>query len=634
MKKIILTVVLVCILTSFNNYSTKLETALKEAGENRKELEKVLDFYKTNPADSLKYKAAVFLIENLPYRYSCKPIPGYEKAFDSINKFPVKANREGHLKKIFKLIPKNYDFDTFESTPEINQITSQFLIQNIELSFKAWNSIPKDKRASFDDFCNYILPYKTANEPFEEDVRQKLSKKYLWVYKNLEAGSSLKTVVDSVAADFNFRVMNDVYKYYPQTLSIDQVEKARVGVCSDGVNYLVNVFRSLGIISAKDLTPHWGNHPTLGHTWLYVKYGNEEYSTDVLGKIDLKKLYFNESIPKVYRESYLFQDKNLFHSLCLDVTNNYVGTTSISVPNLFKASITQPIICVFDYNNEWATVATGDCENNNFKFNNLGVNVLYMAASQENNEIIPINYPFFIDKTKKIQFFKPSETEKNSVEITRKCRLSSPRNRNKVLKMMSSMNGTLFQGANEVDFSDAETLYQVTNFNSNQLKKIEIKSNKKFKYVRFFSNGKETSLATLAFYNDKGEKLKGKVIHKNINNFTQNWSALDKDPLTYSHGKNFSLGLSLETPTTISLIEFQIQNDMNHIRPNNEYELFYWDKYWKTLGIQVAKDTLLKYPKVPKNGLFWLRNNTGGREEQVFTIDQNKKQHWPGSDNY
>lgn len=372
----------------------------------------------------------------------------------------------------------------------------------------------------------------------------------------------------------------------------------------------------------------------MGHSWLYVKFGNEEYSTDVLGKIDLKKTYQDESIPKIYRESYLFQEQNLFHSLSIDVTNDYLSTTSNLIPNLFKAPNTQPVICVFDYNNEWAAVDTGNYENNNFKFNNLGANVLYMAASQEDSGIIPINYPFFIDKTKNIQFFKPSETEKNSVVLTRKCRLSSPRNRNKVLKMMSSMNGTLFQGANEVDFSDAETLYQVTNFNSNQLKKIEIKSNKKFKYVRFFSNGKETSLATLAFYNDKGEKLKGKAIHKNINNFTLNWSALDKDPLTYSYGKNFSLGLSLETPTTISLIEFQIQNDMNHIRPNNEYELFYWDKYWKTLGIQVAKDTLLKYPKVPKNGLFWLRNNTGGREEQVFTIDQNKKQHWPGSDNY
>lgn len=256
MKKIILTVVLVFILTSFNNFSDKLENALKEAGENRAALEKALNFYKTNPADSLKYKAAVFLIENLPYRYSCNSIPGYEKAFDSINKYPVKGNREGMFKKIFKELSSNNIFDPSEMTPDIQQISSQFLINNIELSFTAWNKIPKEKRASFDDFCNYVLPYKTANEPIEDYTRQKLAEKYSWVYKNLEAGASLKTVVDSVAADFNFKVMNDIRRYYPQTLSISQVEKSRLGICSDGVNYLVNVFRALGIVSAMDLTPH------------------------------------------------------------------------------------------------------------------------------------------------------------------------------------------------------------------------------------------------------------------------------------------------------------------------------------------------------------------------------------------
>ena len=100
----------------------------------------------------------------------------------------------------------------------------------------ACNKIPKDKRASFDDFCNYILPYKTANEPFEIGVRERLFKKYAWVHKKLQSGESLQVVVDSVAADFNFKVMNNIYNYYPQTLSITEVEKTRLGVCSDGVN--------------------------------------------------------------------------------------------------------------------------------------------------------------------------------------------------------------------------------------------------------------------------------------------------------------------------------------------------------------------------------------------------------------
>jgi hypothetical protein len=72
---------------------------------------------------------------------------------------------------------------------------------------------------------------------------------------------------------------------------------------------------------------------------------------------------------------------------------------------------------------------------------------------------------------------------------------------------------------------------------------------------------------------------------------------------------------------------------MNHIVIGNEYELFYWDKKWKTLGIQIAKDTLLKYSNVPDNSLLWLKNNTEGKEEHVFSIDKNKRQHWLGSDN-
>ena len=44
-----------------------LEIALQQAGENRVELEKVLSRYQIDPADSLKYRAACFLIENMPY---------------------------------------------------------------------------------------------------------------------------------------------------------------------------------------------------------------------------------------------------------------------------------------------------------------------------------------------------------------------------------------------------------------------------------------------------------------------------------------------------------------------------------------------------------------------------------------
>jgi hypothetical protein len=47
-----------------------LEQALEFAGDNRSEQEKVLVHYSQTPEDSLKLKAAEFLIENMPYHYT------------------------------------------------------------------------------------------------------------------------------------------------------------------------------------------------------------------------------------------------------------------------------------------------------------------------------------------------------------------------------------------------------------------------------------------------------------------------------------------------------------------------------------------------------------------------------------
>lgn len=65
MKKI-LSIIALSIAVMACGGKTNLETALIQAGDNRAELEKVLNHY---AVDSLKYKAACFLIENMPYHY-------------------------------------------------------------------------------------------------------------------------------------------------------------------------------------------------------------------------------------------------------------------------------------------------------------------------------------------------------------------------------------------------------------------------------------------------------------------------------------------------------------------------------------------------------------------------------------
>ena len=64
---ILISIISILLLSCTCAPSSELERALLLSKNNRKELEKVLDHYSCSKTDSLKYKAAVFLIENMPF---------------------------------------------------------------------------------------------------------------------------------------------------------------------------------------------------------------------------------------------------------------------------------------------------------------------------------------------------------------------------------------------------------------------------------------------------------------------------------------------------------------------------------------------------------------------------------------
>ena len=65
--RLIFYLLLVIFLYSCREATSRLEQTLQLAGDNKLELQKVLDHY---ASDSLKLKAAIFLIENMPGHYS------------------------------------------------------------------------------------------------------------------------------------------------------------------------------------------------------------------------------------------------------------------------------------------------------------------------------------------------------------------------------------------------------------------------------------------------------------------------------------------------------------------------------------------------------------------------------------
>jgi hypothetical protein len=58
------------------------------------------------------------------------------------------------------------------------------------------------------------------------------------------------------------------------------------------------------------------------------------------------------------------------------------------------------------------------------------------------------------------------------------------------------------------------------------------------------------------------------------------------------------------------------------------YELFYWDNAWISLGVKTATSSSITYDEIPGNALLWLRNLDEGKEERIFTLVDGKQVWW------
>jgi hypothetical protein len=59
-----------------------------------------------------------------------------------------------------------------------------------------------------------------------------------------------------------------------------------------------------------------------------------------------------------------------------------------------------------------------------------------------------------------------------------------------------------------------------------------------------------------------------------------------------------------------------------------QYELFYWDYKWKSLGKKVADGDSIEFEGIPDNSVLWLRNLDEGKEERIFTLEEGQQKWW------
>lgn len=113
-----------------------LDRSLDWAGNNRQELEKVLAHFEDDK-DPLKYEAACFLIENMPYHgtFYGKDIEKYIRAYDVMGAEPKEKRGEK-----WNELRKKIDVSKLKYANDITKMKADYLIRAINQAVDTWNA--------------------------------------------------------------------------------------------------------------------------------------------------------------------------------------------------------------------------------------------------------------------------------------------------------------------------------------------------------------------------------------------------------------------------------------------------------------------------------------------------------------
>jgi len=377
--------------------SDRLEAALEKAGKNRSELEAVLNHYSQG---SQEHAAACFLIENMSgHNYT-------ELLF---------FNEDDELVEFDALSYENYDeasaamsaiekergevhYAKGEVVEDTQFITSEYLIENIDLAFRGWRTNPWSKDLSFDDFCEYVLPYRGSNEPIES-WRGELMERFANLSDEMENSMDPKEAGRLLEQKANQIIGFDpIFYLHPTDQGFAEMKQRGLGRCEDMTNMQIYARRAGGVAVASDYTPHW------------AKSGNNHAWSVVIGADGNGYSPISGVAAKVYRKTFSEQLDSLGAKLdegekaprwlkgkyYKDVTKSYVPTSDVSVvvtPSEHKYAY----LCVFN-SGHWKAIQWSDIENNVASFSGMGRDILYLPAFFIDEEIVAAGHPFILHK--------------------------------------------------------------------------------------------------------------------------------------------------------------------------------------------------------------------------------------------
>lgn len=407
----------------------RLEAALEFAGANRGELERVLAHYE---GDSLKREAARFLIENMVGAFAVdaeteKGLMPFYQTCDTLCRMYRQDQRsywQNSVDSVWDVFRARHPL-TVRRVPLLETMSAGRLIEEIELAFEAWQENVFTRDGTFEEFCEYILPFHKGDCFVTDDSRTRFRNRYGGRYYRdrsyavtAETDSVLHLYKDLLFCTFN---QSGIPALSPASL-------VRLGgcTCEEKGTFNALLLSALGMPVTMDFVPVWGNREGT-HSWNVLVLGGEHYPFDpfwgVGGWDYYNALYGNRGLydrrgqgefrlPKVYRKTYSIHPETsllgrkvpredippLFLNFKKqDVSQEYFDVSDVDV------SMTEPVpqgtrfafLSVFSKDG-WCPVQWGELAGGKARFADMGRNIVYLPVYYKAGLVMPAAVPLWL----------------------------------------------------------------------------------------------------------------------------------------------------------------------------------------------------------------------------------------------
>ncbi|WP_282055425.1 hypothetical protein [Maribacter luteus] len=605
--------------------------------------EPVLSHY-SQKEDSLKYKAALFLMENIEGKsyYDIGPRDKWEEILNFSDSLThTDLDIDSYSKKMDSVFNESILWP--KRVMDEESITSRELIENIDLASKVWPK-PWNEHLTFEEFCRLILPYRSTDEPYDISYRYNYLLENRTLIETLDMGDSLIKVAKEIMS------YPSDFRYY-RNLSADQspkdIEIGKMADCKDFSNLISSKGRALGLPVVVD----WAIWPNARgrHFWntlLYNKdsilFAEKDHFWGEPGRYRLRR-----KVAKIYRFGWGEANQQnpiseirhksidwLHDPRYEDVTAQYIQTIDISLKlDSYKSfDKKEAYLCVFN-SRRWVPVAVAktDTEKNIF-FPNVGKGNVHVISVLLKGKLTPISNAFSIDECGVVSFHQPNKSDLERITLSRKTKLKK-----KVVDFGVEMIGSRIEFASNFNFSDSKTAFTI---HDTILTPTTIKTDlrRAFRHARIISaKGKALQLAEIKFYSGQDE-IKASLVYQNDSDKNNMKNIMDNDLVSYfrlqSDDENAANVLEFDFGEPMEVTELMIapRSDVNYIQDGHLYELLYWDKEWKSISQKLAKSKEIVFEKVPANAVLWLRNLSSGIEEELFSYEKDEQVFWNSTD--